>query len=257
LKVCKRILATLTFFLSAIGLILSLAVGVGVWIVKGPATARVTHVFERIEDALGHADQGLDHIKTSLARAADRLESVKQEQRKLAQEPRNNNAMGRLLARTVQQKIAPEFSNAHETLLDVAEAAVVVNSVLEDAGNFPFFSVSGLEHGDLTALNSKLSQVESSAWELSRLFTEPVPDAEAASAGLSRMERTLETMRGLIVEYEPQLTQVRQRTEQLKSHTLPWITPVAVLVSLICFWIALSQVSLMFHARSWWIEPKV
>jgi hypothetical protein len=44
---------------------------------------------------------------------------------------------------------------------------------------------------------------------------------------------------------------VRQKTEELNSRTLPWITPATVLVSLVCFWIALSQVSLLCHARSW------
>jgi len=45
----------------------------------------------------------------------------------------------------------------------------------------------------------------------------------------------------------PQLAQVRQRAEALKSRALPWITPAALLI-----WIALSQVSVLFHAWSWW-----
>jgi hypothetical protein len=247
-------LAGLIFLLGVAGLLLSLAGGVGVWIVKEPMTARATHVFGRIEAALDIADQGLDHVKQSLARAAQRLDSVKEEQRKLAQEPPRSNVTQRFLARTVQQRIAPELSDAHEALHTVAEAAVVVNSVLEDVGNFPFLSVAGLEVGDLSEINNRLTQVESSAWELTRLFGEAGPDSDsdAASAGLSRVERTLKTMQGLIAKYEPQLTQVRQRTEELKSRTLTWITPAAVLVSFVCFWLGLSQVSVMSHAWSWW-----
>jgi hypothetical protein len=59
-------------------------------------------------------------------------------------------------------------------------------------------------------------------------------------------------MRGLITEYVLRVADVRQRTEALKARTLWWITPGSVLVSLVCVWIALSQVSLMFHAWSWW-----
>jgi hypothetical protein len=251
---CKRILAGLTLLLSTAALLLSLTGGVGVWIVKEPATAKATRLFERIEAALDVADQGLDHVKTSLARAAERLESVKQEQRRLAQEPRRFNAARRFMARTVQQTVAPEFSNAHETFHTVAEAALVVNSMLEDVGNFPFLSVSGLDVGDLTQINSRLTQVESSAWELSRLFAEagPETDPEAASAQLSRIERALQTMQGLIAEYGTRLTEIRQRTEELKSRIFSWIMPASIVISLVCFWIALSQVSLMVHARSWW-----
>jgi hypothetical protein len=162
--------------------------------------------------------------------------------------------MGRLLARTVQQRVAPELGDAHETLHTVAEAAVVVNSVLEDVGSIPLLSTSGLDLEGLTEINSRLADMGPAAWELSRLLGEPGPGPapDAAGAQLSRVERTLQTMRGLVGQYQTQVTQARQRTEELKARTLTWITPAAVLVSLVCFWIALSQVGLLSHARSWW-----
>jgi len=253
MNVCKRFLAVIILLLGVAGLLLSLAGGVGAWIVKEPVKAKAIRIFERIEAALDLADQGLDHVKTSLARAAERLDSVREEQRRLAQEPRSNNALGSFLARTVQQTLAPEFSNAHETFHTVAEAALVVNTVLENFGNFPFLSVAGLEVGDLTEINNRLTQVESSAWSLSRLLGQPgpAPDSDEASIQLSRVEQTLKTMRGMLAEFESKLTLVRQRTEELKSRTLPWITPASVLIALVCFWIALSQVSLLVHAWSW------
>ncbi len=135
MNVCKRILAGLTLLLSAVGLLLSLAGGVGVWMVKGPVTVKATKTFDRIEAALDVADQGLDHVQTSLAGAAKRLDEVRDQQRQMAQEPRKADPLRRLVVRTVQQSIGPEFDNAHEQLHTVAEAAVVVNSVLEDAGS--------------------------------------------------------------------------------------------------------------------------
>ena len=253
MMVFTRILAGLTFLLGMVGLLLSLAAGVGVWIVKGPATTKATRIFERIEAALDIADQGLDHVKTSLSTATTRLENARAEQRELARQPDSNNALRRMLARTVQQTIAPQFNNqVHNKLHTIAEAAVVVNSMLEDMGNFPFLTVTGLEVGDLTHINNRLTEVESSAWELSRLLGEPEPNYNDAGNRLSQVETALKAMRGLIAEYEPQVTQVRERTEALKARTLPWITPAAVLVSVGCLWIALSQVSLLCHACSWW-----
>ena len=254
MRVCKRILAGLTLLLSAAMLLLSLAGGVGVWLVKEPVTAKATRVFGRIEAALDVADKGLDQVKTSLARAAERLDSVREEQRKLAGQTRRPNPVRRLMARTVQRRIAPDVANAHEKLHTVAEAAVVVNSVLEDVGNLPFLAVPGLDLDSLAEINSRLAEVGPRAWELSRLLGEPgsQPDADAASTQLSRIDRSLKTLRGWIAQFEPRLTEVRQRTEELKSKTLSWITPAAVLISVVCFWIALSQVSLLCHAWSWW-----
>lgn len=252
MRVCKRILAGLVLLLATAGLLLSVAGGVGVWVVKGPVTDRATRLFGRIDAALDIADQGLDHVQSSLARAAERLNDVSQEQRKLAGEPRRNSATGRMLARTVQQRVAPELGNAQATLHAVAEAAVVVNSVLEDVGSFPLFSTSGLDLDRLTDLNSRLADVGPAAWELSRLLGESGPESDAADAQLSRIERTLETLRGVVGEYQTQVTQARQRAEELKARTLTGITVAAVVISLVCFWIAVSQISLLSHARSWW-----
>ena len=155
------------------------------------------------------------------------------------------------MARTVQQRIAPEIGNAQETIHTVAEAAVVVNSVLEDLGNFPFLSTSGLDSAQLTEITGTLSQMESSAWELTRLLGEPGLDSESTDIQLSRIDQTLKTMQRLVAEYEPQFRQVRERTESLKANILRWITPSSVLISLVLFWIALSQISVLVHAWSW------
>jgi hypothetical protein len=233
-------------------LLVSLAGGVGVWVVKGPVMARATRVLGRVEAALDVAAQNLDQVKRTLARAAERLDGAREEQRKLAQDPGATSVLRSTLARTVRQKIAPEFGDANEKLHTVAEAAVVVNSVLEDVGNFPLLSVSGLDIDRLTEMNTRLADVGPAAWELSRLLGSTGPDADAAAGQLSRIDRALKVLGGMIAEFEPRLTEVRQRAEELKSRALPWVTPAAVLISVVCFWTALSQVSLMSHALSWW-----
>ena len=253
MKFCNRILAGITILFGVAALLLSVTVGIGVWVVKGPVTAKANHVVGRVEAALDVADKGLAHVKTSLNNAAERLDDAKKQQTKLAQEPQRNT-LRRTIARTALQSIAPEIGDAHEKLHTVAEAAVVVNSVLQDVGNLPFLSFSGLDHEGMAAMNSQLARVGPAAWDMSRLFGTPgpEPDSDAATAELSRIERALETMQGLIAAYHPRLAGVRQRTEELKSRTLSWITLTAFLVSFVCFWIALSQVSLLCHARSWW-----
>jgi hypothetical protein len=254
MAISKQIIAGLALLLSTAGLLLSLAGGVGVWFVIGPATAKATRIFARIDAALDLADRSLDLVKSSLARASERLQGVREEQRKLAQEPRKTNPLGRILAQTVRQRIAPDFSDAHEKLHTVAEAVVVVNSVLEDVGNVPFLTVAGLDMGRLTEINGRLAEVGPAVWDLSRLLGDPgvETDAETAGTQLSRVERALQAIRGLIAEHEPQVTLLRERTEGLQARTLPWITPVAVLVSISCFWIALSQLSVLCHAWAWW-----
>jgi hypothetical protein len=250
----RRILGLLTLFLAAAGLLLSLAGAVGVWVIKKPVTDRATSLFGRVEAALDLADKGLGEVNLSLSRAAERLDSAREEQKKLAQQPQPDSALRRVLVRTVQQSIAPEFGAANEKLHTVAEAAVVVNSILEDVANFPFLDrLAGLDIERLTNMNSRLADVGPAAWELSRLLGEP--DSEAVNTQFSRIDGSLNTMQGFISEYGLRVTEVRQRTEDLKSETFSWITPAAILISVVCAWIALSQVGLLSHAWSWWNSP--
>jgi len=251
MNVWQRILAGLTLLLAAVVLLLFLAGAIGVWIVREPLTTKATGVFKRIDAALDVADQGLGQVKTSLARAAQRLGETREEQRKLAAEPVKQTALTRLLARTVQQKIMPDVGAAQDKLHTVAEAAVVVNTVLEDIGDFGFLSAAGLDLDRLNDMNSRLTDVGPAAWELSRLLGDPEPDADAG-AQLSRVEKALQSIQGSVADYERQVKQARERTDALKSAALPWITPAAILISLVCCWVALSQVIVIAAACSWW-----
>jgi hypothetical protein len=250
--VCKRIVAGITLVLAAAMLLLALAGGVGVWLVKGPVTDRATTLFARIDAALDLAGRGLDQARTSLGRAAERLDAVRQEQQKLAGQPPKTSLTRRTLVRMVQQRVAPQLGDAQVKVQAFAEGAVVVNSVLEDLGNLPYLSIPGLDRDRLNDINSRLSDVTSSAWELSRLLGDSESDADAERDQFTRVEQALKVLQGLLTDYDSRVTLVRQEADGLKSRTLPWIGPGTVIVSLVCFWVALSQVCLLARAWSWW-----
>jgi hypothetical protein len=139
----------------------------------------------------------------------------------------------------------------------VAEAAFVVNSVLDDVGSFPLLAESGINIDGLTSMNERLGHVAPAVWDLSRLLggSGSVPDADAAGAQLSQIEQTVGRMQEVIADYHGQVKQVRERVDGLKARIFKWITPAALLISFACFWFALSQISLMAHAISWWKGP--
>jgi hypothetical protein len=66
------------------------------------------------------------------------------------------------------------------------------------------------------------------------------------------MDQILKRITRLLDEYGPRFSELRARTMALKSKALRWITPAAIIISVVCFWMALSQISLIFHARAWW-----
>ncbi len=252
MNIGKRIVAGLVLLLAALVLLLSLVATTYLWIVKGPATTQLNAVFGRIEAALDVAGDHLSQVKASLNRASERLGQAREEQRKLARNAQPGSALQRVVARQVLPAIAPDLGTAQEKLHTVAESVIVVNSVLEDLGNFPALAIAGLDVERLQGMNARLVDVAPAAWELSRLFGEPTAASDAAEAQCSRIERALATVQQSITDYAPLLTDARQRVEGLKAWLLPWITTGAILLTLFLLWVAGSQVSVLVHARGWW-----
>jgi hypothetical protein len=240
-----RALAVLVFVVAVVALLLSLTVGVGVWVVKKPATEFATRKFDKAEAALDKADRGLAIANDVLANAARNLEEVRQQQRRTA--PRDNLAR-RLMAQTVQRAIAPQLGEAQVTLNAIAEGLVVAQSVLEDVSELPQDKLN-VDAERLSRLQGQLSQAAPAAWELSRLLGNTEQDADAQC---SQVEQLLRSLQSMASEYESRLAEVRQETERARAKTLAWITPAAAIISFASFWIALSQISVMAHVRSYW-----
>ena len=246
MKLLRRIAAGLACLLSLVGLIVSLAGAIGIWVIKEPVQRKTLELFGRVETKLDIAEKGLDQVQESLTRAAERLQNVNEERRKAAPQGQAGG-VGRFLARTVQQRLAPELGNAQEKLHTVAEAAVVINSVRKTSATFRCWK----RRLDLTRLERNeqpACQWGPAAWELSRLLGETSAPRRCRPP---RSNARCRTLPALIADYRAQVAQVRQRVDAVKAKVLFWMTR-AILISFVLFWIAVSQVSVLFHARSWW-----
>jgi len=239
-----RALVALVFVVAVAALLLSLAAGVGVWVVKRPATDFATRKFDKAESALDKADRGLALVRSSLANADERLAEVRRQQQAA---PRDNTAR-RLMAEMVQRAIAPQLGEAQVASNAIAEALVVAQSLLEDVAELPT-EKTGLDAERLTRLQGQLSKAAPAAWELSRLLGDTEQDVDEQ---YSRLQQLLRAGQELAAEYESRLAEVRQQTERARAKTFAWITPVAAIVSFASFWVALSQLSVLAHARSFW-----
>jgi hypothetical protein len=241
----------LVLLVSTLVLLLSLVGGIGVWIIRQPVMVRTSQIFGRAQAALDIVEEGLEGTRKSLTRAKEHLDSARQDQKNLNQQPQPKNAKRKALAMAVKRGLSKDIEDSQAKLNTVAEASVVVNSVLEDLGNLPLFSTFGLDQGRLTEVKRGLTGVSAGAWGLSQALDEPDGDANAAGEQLSRLDQPLETIRRLLDKYQPKVQQVRSRTKELEERTQSWVTPAAVLISALCLWIALSQFSLLQHAWYW------
>jgi hypothetical protein len=107
----------------------------------------------------------------------------------------------------------------------------------------------------LTQLNKSLAKLGPAAWELGRRLDGPESDVDSGGE-MSRIVQSLQTMQGHLTEFASRIGEVRERTERLESQMPTWITCAVVLISAVCFWVAVSQVSVLVHASTWWKAGK-
>jgi hypothetical protein len=257
MKTCKRILAFFAFSLGLVGLLVSLALVVGVWVAKDAATSNVTKVFSRVDDTLGTVDKALVRVKSSLDNASNRLAAVKELQIKGGKAPAERIQSRRLLARSFVNEVAPELGDARGTFQNVADGVVVANNVMDNIGNYPLLSDSRMSSERLSEINTRLSQLEASALELSQLLSEQEPDSEAIGDQLSKANEALSGLRRLVSDFETPFGEVHQKVETLKTRIHAAIMIAAILITCIFGWVAISQISIMAHAWSLWRRQSI
>lgn len=239
------VLVSLLFALALLGCV------AGIWMYKGQVTAKANHKFETMTRLLDQAVDALERTETSLRRATERLSAARAEQQRLAAEPLRGAGARRMLARTLHQQIAPEVTDAQAALRKIAETAFVVNSILEDARDWPGLGESVIDLAGLEQVNGRIGALSNSAWDVSRLFERPETelDQEAVEECQSRVARTLQAIKEIVLEQRPRVGSLRERT--LLAHTMfqNWATPVAVLATAALLWLAFSQICLL--RRCW------
>jgi hypothetical protein len=161
-----------------------------------------------------------------------------------------------LAAWKINNEFASQVSDARATLTSVSQAAIVFNSLVQDFDQAPLGSIPKVDVERLQASTERLSEVGKSAQELSGLLSRPSnQEAPMTAADLASratpIENTLTEVQAVAADVEAHVTDVKTRVGWIRSGAPNWITWVALAVTGVLFWVAISQVSLMCHSWRW------
>lgn len=252
--IIRRVVAVLVTVVSVAVLLAALAGGVGVWVIKGRLTAETTRLLDRADAALDVAGRALGDADTSLTRAADSVQKMKEGHSQLVGGAAQDRRPAlNLIALSLNDGLMPQVRDARGRLQAAAEVAVALQSLLGGIDQLPLVSVSRPEADRIREANDDLTQVAGSAEALRGLLTGGAggPAPAAVGSRVDNIQRLLKEVRSRIEEYERKVTDARQEVGVVRARALAWIGPGTLIVSLVLFWIALSQVSVLAHVRSW------
>src|SRR5262249_28169915 len=140
------------------------------------------------------------------------LREVGRNSRQLGPDPKQNNPLVQLIVRQAATDLSPKVGNVRQALGSVTEAAVVIDSVLDNLNEIPLVSVSHLDTERLQATSGQLAALADRTQELSAMLPE-TNDASASAVKdrASQIDGILIELQTVAAEYEPRVVQIQDR----------------------------------------------
>ncbi len=241
LDITRRILVAVVIVLAVLGLIVNVAVLVGVWTAYGPARSAVTDVSSTMTQALQVADKGLTRVNGYVQDARQTLTQVNDKAAQLGDRVQTSSPVITALSQRVDTNLAPRIENARTTAVAIHDAVVKVNSALVALDRFPGVTVPMLSN-QLSSVSDRAQEAAGAAQDLrvtlANIKAGIVTKAESAVKKVtSRIDVPLARIQGLVNTYQAKATQVQERVSSTTNTilTLLLVTAVSLTLLLIIF----------------------
>ena len=206
---------------------------------------RRRHNNPEVADELG-LERVLDKARVDLDRAHT-------EAANLGTEPEKNRRIANGLRKLIRQQLGPNINDLGGRLATGADAATVVASLLQSLQEIPFaesgrINADKLERAENQAshLAAALQKLQATIGEDDKVAVEP--DVISASRDVKLVLQRCQT---IVDDWGSDLEVIREELPRLKERILGWMTFAAITTTVLCVWVAISQISLFAHAWKW------
>jgi chromosome segregation ATPase len=248
MRTLKRIAAVVIMVTSVLVVVLGLAGIAGTWMVR----AQLDDGLGRIMTAAGAeatgAQQQLDRLDAALAQASTQIAAVEQEAQDLGTDLDQNRPLLTALTDKLGVDLAPLAVRAQEMMDTIRETVAAVNSIAETINALPFVSKPIPELEKLNTLAEEIDTFEAEVQNL-RLTIEQ-RRSEIIAGGVSivtvptaRIRGGLDRAQATVSDYSQRLGTFQEDLSALRATLEHWLTWLAVILTLILLWLALSQVA--------------
>ena len=229
----KRIVGLVGIALGTIGLILSLAAIVAIWVVNTPLTESALQFLNRIEIGLTVAGEGLDQADATLTEVRDQLTAVGE-------------------AFPAEELI--RFIEDVESILAAAQStADTASTVVGLANAVPFIGGGGSTGASATPTLDQSSQtLEEISTKLETVRVALVNRSEGSGSGLlGQIDAEIAQLQGLLQNVDSSVEDSTTVVVQLQVDLPGWIDIASVVFTLLLLWLGLAQMSLLAHGWEW------
>lgn len=249
MKNLSRILAVIVMVISILMFVLIVAGIVGTWIVRAELAGDLVRIATAAEARATIVKRGLDRIDTALTQAQDQVARVEQDVEAFGSDLEQNRPLLTAISDKLGVELGPLFDSVREIVTTVREAVAAVNSAVEAINAIPFVSVPvpAMEKAD--KLSQDVESLRTQVRELRAAIDEKRSEIIGGAVSIittpaAQIGSVLGEMQATVSGYSQEVGALEERLSNFKSSIGRWLSWVAVILTLILLWFALSQAGL-------------
>jgi len=253
MRLLRRFGGAIVLLLSTVGVLCCVAGAIGVWIFNQQASHRVQNISEQLDAGLERASVANQNAQRAVGKARAEVAKVGKESTDLGGSGERSRGGSRALRTFIQQQVGPNLNDLSGRLATLSDAAVAVSTLLQSLQELPANRTRRIKPDQLERwgdeaqqLSEKLRRLEAAVGNGEKATT----STEVAGA-TSEVDLILQKCQTRMDAWQSDLEAARDDLRQAKAEILGWLTPAAIVGTLMCLWMAAGQISLFAHALRW------
>jgi hypothetical protein len=244
--------------LAVIGIVVSLAMIVGIWIGRGAVNAELASLSAGLDGRLQRVDAALDVVTRRLVSARGRVDQASTNAMQLGQGAADGPVVDAL--RETTDRLADEYADMRESFAVAREGILDTRELLDRVRQrFPRLPIPELPGDRIVALDQRVRGLNASLAELRAELSARQGPVERLRdrvvAGLNNLEAGIGEITAGVRDVNVRVNEARTSLAETEATAERWVTVGAIVATLLSLYGVLLNLCLFVVARAWFRRP--
>jgi hypothetical protein len=252
MRLLRRFGGVVVLVLSAAGIIACVSGVIGVWVLYPRLSDKAETILSRLDVGLQRVSTANQNVRRVIENARADVAAVNKESASLGGGGEGNRRASRTL-RAVIRQAAPNIDDLGGRLATLSDGAVAASSLLESIQEVPTAPRLRLDPDSLKRRADEAQQLSASLRRLTAALDEDEDEVSRrdVAAKASEVDRFLEKCEAVVIGWQSDLDAASDDLPRVRAQIVSWLSYLAIAMTLVFVWVAVSQISLFGRALEW------
>lgn len=253
----RKIIGTTFIIASIIGLILSAAGIVLVWVVREPLTTNLVNTIDLVSTTLEATSSGLSAVDETLSSTILNISTLESTIETASKSVDESVPMVESISGLLSGNLPAAIEATQTGLTTLQDAAGTIESTMQLLTSIPFIPIDkyapevaftdALEDisGNLDPISQSLVEMESTLNTTQGNMNEIAAELGDISQNISDLNRSLSDIQSVIEQYQEVITTAQEKVDSIQTNLGMIITVTAWIFTIIFIWLGIAQLGLL------------